>query len=491
MIQEKIKKAIFDFKKITRTTAFRFSLFFTVTFSFVTIISMTFIHQATTKEISKQIDSRLYSASNVLIRIIQSRILLDFYQVTKGLIEKAPSQPGMHFCLVSKSDIDPYFVAKIQQNKSLILTNSFGEFCKHPSNNRNYYINQPLRMMLTEFDLNNVLVLGYDSLPQQNMMRNMSIMVYWVTAILLIASFAGSFILSRNITSSITRIGRTARLIVDGDFSERIITSKNDSEELQILASNLNHMLDRIEALINSQRQITSNVAHDLRSPLNRLRNRMEVALLDKDTNCEIYREVIAQSVQDVGNLLNTFNAIMSIAQVESRTRDDFSSINLSQICQDLAELFEVMSEEDGHIFSYQIEENLIIMGNRQLIAQAITNLLDNAFKYTPNQGKISLQAKMINQKIIVAVDDTGVGIPADKREEVLKRFVRLDSARTMPGNGLGLSLVSAIINLHAGNIELKNSQDNPPIGLRIELHLPTAEKFIQSIRKTQSNNKY
>ena len=242
------------------------------------------------------------------------------------------------------------------------------------------------------------------------------------------------------------------------------------------LADDLNHMLDRIEALITSQRQVTNNIAHDLRSPLNRMRNRMEVALLDRNSESGALREVIADSVEDAENLLKTFNALLNIAQVESRAKDDFKHESLSAICDDLAELYDVMTEEGEHSFEAHIERGLDIMGNRQLIAQAITNLLDNAVKYTPSGGHITLSAEQRGENIHVSVGDNGHGIPPDKRDDVLKRFVRLDSARSTPGNGLGLSLVSAIVALHNGSLQL---HDNKP-GLRIEITLPSETAYLR-----------
>ena len=167
------------------------------------------------------------------------------------------------------------------------------------------------------------------------------------------------------------------------------------------------------------------------------------------------------------------------MAQIESRQKTDFTATNLSMVCQDLAELYDVVEEDDeesivegAHHFSHEIEEHLQVFGNRHLLEQAIINLLDNAMKYTPEGGSIALCAYRKQNKIIVSVADNGLGIPPDKFKEVLKRFVRLDSARSSPGNGLGLSLVQAITSLHDGEIHLF---DNQP-GLRVELHFPVMD---------------
>lgn len=480
MIRPLTTKFFRDLKRVTRATAFRVSLLFTVAISIITAISMTMIYQTAEQEISEQIDSRLFSESVRLTRALQSRSGLDFYSPATGITERVPNEPDMSFCLIRHRELS----SQLRRNdmQSLLFLNiALSDLCQIDPFQTKSGSADSIRVLITAVDDYHALAIGYDTRTQRRLLERMLNMVYFVTIILLVASFFGSFFMSRNITGTIARISSTARLIVDGDFSERIKITERDSVELSQLASNLNHMLDRIENLITSQRQVTNNIAHDLRSPLNRMRSRMEVALLDRKISCDDLREVIAASVNDAENLLRTFNAMMNIAQVESRARDDFREISVSTICEDLAEMYEVLSEEGDHEFSHDIQPGLHVMGNRQLIAQAITNLLDNAVKYTPKSGKIDLTVHHDDQHIVVAVGDNGEGIPDDKREEVLKRFVRLDSARSTPGNGLGLSLVSAIVNLHGGMIHLENN--NP--GLRIELWLPTVAQFNNRLVKT------
>ena len=473
MTRQHITKFFRDLKRATRATAFRFSLLFTVAFSIITAFSMVMIYQTAKREISEQIDSRLFSESVRLSRALQSRSSLDFYAPVTGMTERVPNEPDMSFCLTRRNNDlnDQAF-----RHDGLVLLNiALSDLCQiDPLQSDSDRDQAPIRVLMTAVDGQYTLAIGYDTRSQRRLLDRMLNMVYVVTSILLIASFFGSFFMSRHITNAIARITGTARLIVDGDFAERIKVTDRDSVELGNLAGNLNHMLERIENLITSQRQVTNNIAHDLRSPLNRMRSRMEVALLDRKATPADLRDVIASSVIDAENLLRTFNAMMNIAQVESRARDDFKEISLSHICEDLAEMYEVLSEEGELSFAQDIAPNLHIMGNRQLIAQAITNLLDNAVKYTPKGGRIELIAYHDGQNVVVAVGDNGEGIPDDKRGEVLKRFVRLDSARSTPGNGLGLSLVTAIMNLHTGMIHL---EDNKP-GLRIELWLPTVEQF-------------
>ena len=493
MTQTAITKRLRDWGKAVRTTAFKFSLLFTLASSFVTGISMYTLYRSAEKEIREQIDSRLLAETTSLRRRFEERTSIGLYTPVLGIIERVPGDPNITFCVTAKSPPSgsnglPFTnrnnnaPATIDTSAAdlIILDSSVADLCRiNPATDpgSDMRINLVMRVVIVNTaDNRYTLITAYDTTNERKMLKRMLDNTIYVTAFLILISFIGSFLIGYTIIHSISRISRTARRIVDGDFSERVPTHANDADEMSQLADDLNHMLDRIEALITSQRQVTNNIAHDLRSPLNRMRNRMEVALLDRNSEAAALREVIADSVEDAENLLKTFNALLNIAQVESRAKDDFKHESLSAICDDLAELYDVMTEEGEHSFEAHIERGLDIMGNRQLIAQAITNLLDNAVKYTPSGGHITLTAEQRGENIHVSVGDNGHGIPPDKRDDVLKRFVRLDSARSTPGNGLGLSLVSAIVALHNGSLQL---HDNKP-GLRIEITLPSETAYLR-----------
>ena len=493
MTQTAITKRLRDWGKAVRTTAFKFSLLFTLASSFVTGISMYTLYRSAEKEIREQIDSRLLAETTSLRRRFEERTSIGLYTPVLGIIERVPGDPNITFCVTAKSPPSgsnglPFTnrnnnaPATIDTSAAdlIILDSSVADLCRiNPATDpgSDMRINLVMRVVIVNTaDNRYTLITAYDTTNERKMLKRMLDNTIYVTAFLILISFIGSFLIGYTIIHSISRISRTARRIVDGDFAERVPIRANDTDEMNQLADDLNHMLDRIEALITSQRQVTNNIAHDLRSPLNRMRNRMEVALLDRNSEAAALREVIADSVEDAENLLKTFNALLNIAQVESRAKGDFKHESLSAICDDLAELYDVMTEEGEHSFEAHIERGLDIMGNRQLIAQAITNLLDNAVKYTPSGGHITLTAEQRGENIHVSVSDNGHGIPPDKRDDVLKRFVRLDSARSTPGNGLGLSLVSAIVALHNGSLQL---HDNKP-GLRIEITLPSETAYLR-----------
>lgn len=472
MTRRHIIKRFHQLLNIVKTTSFMSSLLFTFIFSLVTAFAMFLIYRTAKQEIAEQIDNRLFSESNHIIRQFQEkRSKWDFQLPQTETIERVIGEEAMNYCLISFKKFHEILPNNQLRNEAVLFNFSGNNICQLSASPNDESTKRGI-IRLMNYDY--VLIVTYDIKEELGILNRMRSTVLTASVILLLLSFFGTLVLSGRITQTIATIRRTARKIMDGDFSRRIQTNDNNSDELTLLSKDLNKMLDKLDNLITSQRQVTNNIAHDLRSPLNRLRNRMEVSLLDKKIDCDQLRVVIAESIEDADNLLKTFNALLNIAQVESRAKNDFAPTNITQICDDLAELYDVLVEDGEHQFIPDIQRNLQVLGNKHLLAQAITNLLDNAVKYTPNGGLITLQcwADEEEQQIIVAVSDNGAGIPADKFQEVLKRFVRLDSARSTAGNGLGLSLVSAVVDLHNGELKLS---DNQP-GLRVQIHLPMTE---------------
>ncbi len=298
----------------------------------------------------------------------------------------------------------------------------------------------------------------------------------------LILALTGGLAFSRTILRRIETINFTSRSIMAGELEKRIsVTGSGD--EFDQLAANLNAMLAKIQQLMDGMRQVTDNVAHDLRSPLNRLRTRLEVTLLTGRSDKQ-YRAEIEQTLSDVDRLLSTFNALLSIAQIESGVdRGNWEFVDLSALVRDVADLYEPLAEEGEIAFIQDTAEGLRLYGNGHLLTQAIANLLDNAIKYTPRGGKIEIASRAHHKNIEVTVKDTGPGIAAEKRDMVLERFVRLEASRTTPGNGLGLSMVHAVARLHGAKLEL---DDNNP-GLSVRLLF--AENVIATEPKRVSNS--
>ncbi len=284
----------------------------------------------------------------------------------------------------------------------------------------------------------------------------------------LLLGIGGGLLTSRNFLRRIDAITGTSRNIMAGDLTQRMpVQGTND--ELDRLSVSLNEMLDQIERLMSGMKDVTTNIAHDLKTPLTRMRARVEAAL--RSGKPDEYRAALNQSLEESDSLLRTFNALMSIARAESgNARESLEPLNLADTLNDVIELYEPIIEEAGGTLKHHIDSDLAIKGDRQLLAQAVSNLIDNAIKYGAESApEISVTATRSTTAIEVIVSDNGPGIPEADRERAKERFTRLDASRTKPGNGLGLPLVASIVHLHGGELKL---EDNAP-GLRAKLALP------------------
>ena len=312
------------------------------------------------------------------------------------------------------------------------------------------------------------LLVGRDVQERLRIERIMQTSLAWAVALTLGLGLIGGLFMSRNLLRRVEVINRTSRDIMAGDLHQRIPVSGSE-DELDRLAKNLNDMLEQIERLVVGMRQVTDNIAHDLRSPLNRLRSRLEVTLMS-DSSQEDYKLALTQTVEEVEGVLETFNALLNIAKAESGGPDEaFEPVNISRLAEDMAELYDPVAEDKSITLQTEIADGLSILGNAQLLSQALANLLDNGVKYTPAGGAINLLLRPDETGVELIVADSGPGIPADDRDRVLDRFVRLESHRNSLGSGLGLSLVKAVAQRHDARLSLDN---NLP-GLRVSLRFP------------------
>jgi len=288
----------------------------------------------------------------------------------------------------------------------------------------------------------------------------------WGLAITLALALLGAWLMSASLTRRLDAINQTSREIMEGDLTRRIPLS-GSGDDFDRLADGLNRMLERIEALMASVRQVSDNIAHDLRTPLTRLRNKLELlaAALPESGESRLLAE---EAIADAEELLATFNALLRIARLESGSRRaDFGPVDLVPLIEDLVELYEPLAAERAQRLDWTTgAPSILVEGDRDLLFQVMANLVDNAIKYTQPGGQIQLRVEVAGGATRVLVADNGPGIPPEFRERVFRRFFRIDDSRATPGSGLGLSLVQAVVALHRAHIELS---DNAP-GLRVTL---------------------
>ncbi len=318
------------------------------------------------------------------------------------------------------------------------------------------------------------LLVGRDTSEKSRIQSMIMDSLFWGLAITVVLGLLGGLFMSRSMLRRLDVINRAIQEIVRGDLTRRIpltgsARSTESADEFDRLVLNVNEMLDQIERLMRGFREVSDNIAHDLRSPLNRIRGRLEVSLLGAP-DAETLRRTIEDSIQETDELLHTFNALLRIAQAEAGSRrGDETLFDLSVAARDLAELYEPLAEEQGLAFSTHLTDRAMVLGNRHLLSQALANLLDNAMKYTPEGGAVTLTVRLEEGRPVCEVRDTGPGVPEPHRERVLERFYRLESSRSAPGAGLGLSLVAAVAKLHRAALMLT---DNAP-GLVVTLRFP------------------
>jgi hypothetical protein len=329
----------------------------------------------------------------------------------------------------------------------------------------------PARGMLFVIPDNFRLLVGRDISDAATFRDRVKTTLLWSGLVALGVGLIGGSVMSRNLLRRVEQVNRTAERVIAGNLSDRVPVG-GTRDEFDQLAANLNGMLDQIERLMTGMREVTDNIAHDLKTPLARLRARLELSLLAPAGDAA-QADAIRAAIDEADRLLATFNALLSITEAESGARRDRAEpLDLGELARGVAELYEPVAEESGFVLRLDSPPGVTIRGDRHILSQAVANLLDNALKYgagAETPGEIVLAVGEADGNATLEVSDRGPGIPEADRETVFDRFVRLEPSRSTPGNGLGLSLVRAAARLHDGAVTLG---DNAP-GLRVRLEFP------------------
>jgi signal transduction histidine kinase len=328
-----------------------------------------------------------------------------------------------------------------------------------------------LRAMLETFPNGDRLVVGRDISELDSFTEQIKIAVISGVVLIFVLAGVASILVTRRTVGRIEQINATSRAIMQSGLDQRIpLRASND--EWDRVAENLNLMLDRIETLMGEVKQVSDNVAHDLRTPLTRMRGRLEKAYHGQRM-AEDDQALIGDTIADLDAVLRIFSSLTRIAQIETQARKGaFRTVNLVEIASEVVELYDAAAEQDGTRLSIVGDHEVLVTGDRDLIFDAIANLVDNAIKHGRAGGRVVVANENIDGRPVVSIADDGPGIPADQYEHVFKRFYRLEHSRYAPGNGLGLSLVAAVARLHGARIEMLDS--SPGLKLKIWFSTPT-----------------
>jgi signal transduction histidine kinase len=320
-----------------------------------------------------------------------------------------------------------------------------------------------------------LLVVGRDIEDQRQFVLTVGRVALWSFGLLSALGVGAGILISRSTLGRIDAVTEASRKIMAGDLSRRLPLN-GSGDELDRLSDSLNAMLARIEELMAALREVSDNIAHDLKTPLTRLRNRAEAALREPDRNAS-HRDGLVKTIEEADELIKTFNALLLIARLEGGAMTDaMAQVDPAAIIGDVAELYEPAAEEVGLTLAVSAPSGLSMVANRELISLAVANLVDNAIKYSVGGtaaghcASVDVSLRSVGDRVEIAVADRGPGVPPEDRKRALQRFVRLEKSRSRPGSGLGLSLVAAVARLHGGSVRL---QDNAP-GLLVVLTLPT-----------------
>ena len=324
-----------------------------------------------------------------------------------------------------------------------------------------------------------LLFVGEDVGDTEKYLSRLTQALWGAMLMVLLLGIGGGVLLSRNVERVMGRLNRVVAAVQDGDLKARVEVRRS-GDELDELGQGLNAMLDQMERSMASIRHAGDAIAHDLRSPLTRMRAKLEVALIDAEAGKIDGVSALEMALREADDLLKTFNTVLAIARLQAAHRTpDPAVFDAAELAADMAELYEPAAEDKGLDFSAEIETGLMVEANRPFLAQALANVIDNAIKYTPPGGAVKLRARRrSSDEIEFSTTDTGPGVPEDDRERVVQRFVRLDNSRTESGSGLGLSLVTAVLEAHGGRVQLDEGPgvyDGFGPGLRVALVLPPA----------------
>jgi signal transduction histidine kinase len=450
------------FGKLIRTTAFRLTLVYLFLFALFAASLLGYFAWNTRRLITEQITTTVNAEVSEVSDIYAHRGLGRLVFV----VDSRALRPGANLYLVTTPTGQAIAGNVGSLMPGVMATTGWTETAYRSRLDEQENAIHRALVKVTQLDGGFRLLIGRDLEERRRLFGIVAEAAQWSLLVVIVLGIGGGIFVARRVLRRIDAMTGTTRRIMAGDLTGRLPVGRS-GDELDRLAENLNVMLERIEALMMGLKEVSDNIAHDLKTPLTRLRNRAEEALAK--SGCEAdYRAALERTIEESDGLIRTFNALLMIARAESgQARGNMDDFDAADVASGIHELYEPLAEDDGMNLRLKTV-SAPLHGNRELISQALANLVENAIKYgkpaaaQPQGSVVSLDAKQIliearreGDHVLLSVTDRGPGIPEADRRHAVERFVRLDSSRSQPGSGLGLSLASAVATLHGGELRL------------------------------------
>ena len=466
------------FSKLIRTTAFRLTLVYLFLFALFAASLLGYFAWNTRRLVTEQITTTVNAETGEISDIFGRRGL----RTLVFTLENRALRPGANLYLVTTPAGQAIAGNVGSLSPGVMATTGWSETAYRRLEEQDSAEHRAL-VRVTELGGGFRLLVGRDLEERRRMFGIVAKAAQWSVLIVVVLGLGGGIFVARRVLRRIDAMTGTTQRIMAGDLGGRLPVGRS-GDELDRLAENLNAMLERIEALMTGLKEVSDNIAHDLKTPLTRLRNRAEEALAKSGTEAE-YRNALERTIEESDGLIRTFNALLMIARAESgQARDNMSDFDAADVASGIHELYEPLAEDAGMTLRLKAA-SAPLHGNRELISQALANLVENAIKYGKplpaaqplgaeaiagdDRKVISIEARRQGDQVLLSVTDRGPGIPETDRKHAVERFVRLEASRTQPGSGLGLSLASAVATLHGGELRLADADP----GLAASLAIP------------------
>ncbi len=464
---------------LLRRTPFRLTLLFLALFAAAASAILAYVYFASAAEARVNAEREVRGEMQVLSGIYDAR---GFDALNRALIDRSLSRSAFVYLLMTPDGARVTGSLSISPIERMEGERQWITFPFTDTDPEGRVTRPQVRGVQVRLSGGDMLFVGRSLGDTEAYLARLTQALWGAMGIVLLLGLGGGVLVSRNLERSMARLNRVVTAVQEGDLKARAPV-RNSGDELDELGAGLNTMLDRLEGSMASIRHAGDAIAHDLRSPLTRMRAKLEVSLIDAEAGKINGVDALQLALDEADNLLKTFNTVLAIARLQAaagRTPDP-QLFDAADLAADMAELYEPASEDKGLEFSAEIERGLMVEANQPFLAQALANVIDNAIKYTPVGGAVMLRARRRSSgEIEFSVTDTGPGVPEKDRDRVIQRFVRLDNSRTEPGSGLGLSLVGAVLEAHGGRVQL---DEGPGVyggfgpGLRVALVVPAAEQ--------------